>query len=139
MKFYGYSIATLDELKAHSFGHLKGDLRKLPPSESAFENHILKGLYQIAIAKRAHQCNLNIPDATLFGRELLKGVLVPILMNKPPKPPASKDTHSCQCSKNKYKKKCSCESAGVPCLISCKCNANPLKCACIVCESDNDE
>ena len=139
LKLYGYSTGTLDELRAHNFGRLKGDLRKLPPPESAFENHMLRGLYQIATAKRAHQCSLNMPDATLFGRVLFKGILVPILMDKPPKPPASTATHYCQCRKSKCKKNCSCESAGVPCLILCKCNANPLNCARIVCESDSDE
>ena len=66
LKLYGYSTGTLDELRAHNFGRLKGDLRKLPLPERAFENHMLRGLYQIATAKRAHQCSLNMPDATLL-------------------------------------------------------------------------
>ena len=105
LKLYGYSAGTLDELRAHNFSRLKGDLRKLPPSESTFANHILRGLYEIATAKRAYQCSLNMPDATLFGGVLFKGILGPILMNKPPKPPNSTATHYCQCRKSKCKKK----------------------------------
>ena len=54
---------------------------------------MLRGLYQIALAKRAHQCNLNMPDATLLGRKLFKSTFVPSLMKKLPTPPASTATH----------------------------------------------
>lgn len=58
-KLYGGLTGILDEVRAHNFGRLKGDLRKLPLSESVFDNLMLRCLYQTASAKRAHQSNLN--------------------------------------------------------------------------------
>lgn len=78
-------------------------------------------------------------DATLFGRKLLVGKLVIILMNKPPKPPTTTAIHYCQRGKNKRTKTYSCEAAGVPCILLCECSANSLICARIVDDGDDDE
>ena len=116
MKLYSDFSGNLDDLRAHIFG------RKLPPTESAHKYHMLRGLYQIAICKRSHQCVLSLPDATSFGRQLLKGHLVPIMMDKPAKPPVVKQKQHCQCSKSKCTRNCSCATAGVSCVIACKCS-----------------
>ena len=43
------------------------------------------------------------------------------------------------CSKSKCTKNCSCAAAGVNCIVSCKCTANPRLCARIAEDSEDDE
>ena len=64
----------------------KLDLRSLPATEDAFYFHVLRALYQLLMYRRAHLSDLALPTATTFGRTLINGKLVPILMSKPAKP-----------------------------------------------------
>ena len=45
---------TLDALRAHLFGNIKGDMCCLPPTEDAFQLHLLRALHQLAVCKRTH-------------------------------------------------------------------------------------
>ena len=58
---------TADELRAHLYGHFKGDLRCLPPTEDALKQHVLRALSQILISKSAHLSQPDIPDPTEYG------------------------------------------------------------------------
>jgi len=139
IKLYCDFSGDLNQLRAHLFGRNKVDIRKLPPTENAFQYHMYRGLYQIATCKRSHRSTLHLPDATSFGRQILTGNLVPILMDKPPKPATAKQKRYCQCSKSKCLRNCSCAAAGIDCVIACKCSGNPTKCARFRDDSDEDE
>ena len=76
----------LNALRAHLFASTKGDLRSLPPTESAFHFHVLRALHQIALSKRAHESKSDLPDPLNHGRKLLDGKLVPLMTDKDPKP-----------------------------------------------------
>ena len=89
-------FASLDLLRQHLFSSSKSDLRLLPVTEDAFNLHVLRALYQLMIFKRAHLCNLALPPATEFGRNIVNGRLVLILMTKKAKPGIGK-TVSCKC------------------------------------------
>ena len=65
--------------------------------------------------------------------------LASIMMDKPAKPLSAKHKNYCQCSKRKCTKNCSCAAAGVNCIVSCKCTANPRLCARIAEDSEDDE
>jgi hypothetical protein len=107
-------FASLDFLRQHLFSSSKSDLRLLPVTEDAFNLHVLRALYQLMIFKRAHLCNLALPPATEFGRNIVNGRLVLILMTKKAKPGIGK-TVSCKCKSSKcLSKGCSCERANVP-------------------------
>ena len=51
LNLYGDFSGNLHELRAHMFGRIKGDIRKLPSTENAFRYHMLRALYQIIICK----------------------------------------------------------------------------------------
>ena len=72
------------------FGRVKGDIRKLPPTQNAYKYHMLRALYQIIICKKAHMSTLSLPDATLFGRNIVNGHLASIMMDKLAKPLSAK-------------------------------------------------
>ena len=67
---------TLDALRAHLFGNIKGDMRCLPPTEDAFQLHLRRTLHQVVVCKRAHLSEPTYPTATDFGRHLVNGKLV---------------------------------------------------------------
>ena len=101
---------------------------------------MLRVFFQILICKTAQQNHPNILALTLFGREICGEKLVPILMDKPSRPPAETGKQYCACVKRKCTKICSCAAAGVNCVVACKCSAKPAKCARVLdSESDNDE
>ena len=107
LKLYGNFDGNLDEVRVHAFSTTKGDLRCLPPTEDAFHCHMLRALFQILICKAAQQNHPNIPAPTSFGREMYDEKLVPIMMDKPSRPPAATVKQYCTCVKSKCTM-CSC-------------------------------
>ena len=73
---------SLDVLRAHLWSSGKGDLRSLPPTEDAFRLHVSRALYQLLLYKRAYLPDPSMPIPTQFGRKLLDGKLIPIMMEK---------------------------------------------------------
>jgi len=67
---------SLDLLRQLAFASSSGDLRSIPPTEDAF----LWALYQLAIYKRAHFSEFDIPPPTDYGKRVLNGVLLPFTM-----------------------------------------------------------
>jgi len=92
---------SLDALRAHLFGNIKGDMHCLPPTEDAFQLHLRRALHQLAVWKRAHISQPTYPTATDFGRELVNGYLVATMMKKEPKPAEYKRAKYCRCNKSK--------------------------------------
>ena len=77
---------SLNTLRQHMFASSKSDLRMLPPTDGAFNLHLLRALYQLALYKTAHLSNPALSAATEFGRVLINGRLCPLLMTIPAKP-----------------------------------------------------
>ena len=143
MALYGRAdfCGNLDELRAHLFGTTKGDLRCLPPTEDAFLQHILRGLHQIVVNKSAHDPVPEYPIATMFGRKVVDGKLVPIML-KGAKPTEATHKNYCRCKKSKcLTRHCICVKAGVKCVVACMCAADPVNCGRIqpiISESDSE-
>lgn len=119
---------TADELRAHLYGHFKGDLRCLPPTEDALKQHALRALIQIIISKSAHLSEPEIPDPTEYGRYVEYERLIPTMMLKSAKPTIVEKSSFCKCKKGKCLRGCSCGNRKIRCTISCLCRANPDKC-----------
>lgn len=128
-------IGTLDELRAHLFVNTKLKLQSLPPTEDAHYQHLLRSLHQIIVWKRAHLSEPMYPVATNFGRQIISGKLVPILMLKPSKPEILQQSKFCKCRKGRCLKGCICAKAHVKCVFGCMCTADPRLCGRIQLES----
>ena len=61
---------SLNTLRQHMFASTKSDLRMLPPTDNAFNLHLLRALYQLALYKTAHLSNPALPPVAEFGRVL---------------------------------------------------------------------
>ena len=111
---------SLNTLRQHMFASSKSDIRMLPPTDDAFNLHLLRALYQLALCKAAHLSNPALPPATEFGRVLINGRLCPLLMTFPAKPNIQQPV-SCKCKKFKCLRSFSCARAGVLCCVRCSC------------------
>ena len=120
---YGFresGITNLNILRQHMFASSKSDLRKLPPTEDAFNFHVLRALYQIAWYKRAHLSEPALPPPLEFGWRVQNETLIPIFMSITAKPDIKQSVH-CKCKKSGCLKGCSCSKAKVACSIGCLC------------------
>ena len=131
-KFYFIRLHTshdfkddLNALRAHMFATTKGDLRSLTPTENAFYFHVFRSLHQMALSERTHESDPDIPDPLIHGRKLLDGTLVPVMMDKDPKPNITRQAKYCGCRKNCCHHGCICARAKVKCVIACRCAADP--------------
>ena len=73
---------NFDPLRARLIDNIKGNMRVLPPTEDAFQLHLRRALHQLVICKRAHLSQPAYLDATDFGRHIVNGQLVSIMMFK---------------------------------------------------------
>ena len=119
---------SADELRAHLYGHFRGDLRCLPPTEDALRQHVLRAFIQDIISKSVHLSDQNIPDPTEYGRHVTNNRLIPTMMLKSAKPTVVSKSTFCKCKKGKCLRGCSCGNRNIHCTVSCICTANPDKC-----------
>lgn len=132
---------SLNTLRQHMFASTKSDLRMLPQTDDAFNLHLLRALYQLALYETAHLSNPALPPATEFGRVLIAGRLCPLLMTIPAKPNIQQPV-SCKCKKSKCLRSCSCTRAGVLCCVRCSCLGREPTCGRVTADifsSDEDD
>jgi len=137
-------VGNLDNLRAHIFATTDNDLRFLPSTEDAFYQHVLRTLMQISVNKASHLSNPEYPDPTQFGRHVVNGKLVPVLMLKSPKPTLAQKTVCCKCKQGRCLRGCSCAKKNVTCDVSCLCGGKPPQCgraerSLLIQESSSDE
>ena len=78
--FQGLRLQTPDDLRAHLYGHVRGDLRCLPRTEDALKHHVLRAMLQIIVSNLSHLSQPDIPDPTEYRRHLEGKRLVPTMM-----------------------------------------------------------
>ena len=79
---YGFresGITNLNIVRQHMFASSKSDLRKLPPTEDAFNFYVLRALYQIAWYKRAYLSEPALPPPLEFSWRVQNKTLIPIV------------------------------------------------------------
>ena len=79
-----------------------------------------------------------LPPIINFGRMIRNNQLLPILMEKEARPDLTRKTH-CKCTTSKCLKKCSCQSASVPCYSGCLCLGEKEKCGRVISEESSSD
>jgi len=120
---------SLTSMRAHMFMRNKTrDLRCLPPTEDAFQMHLLRTLIATIEQKQAHVSEPQIPSPELFGWKKEEGQYTPICMTKSSYPEVANNLSTCNCSKSRCSRNCSCKKLKVSCCTACKCQGKPEKC-----------
>ena len=92
--------ADLDKLRVHTFLNNKLTLLKLlPPTESAYEQHIKRVALATAIDKSAHICKPNVEPCEDYGWTVDNGNLMPVQSTRQAWPQQMMNTISCGCTK----------------------------------------
>ncbi len=121
MKLYNSSstAADVNALRAEMF-HKVGDLEKLPPTQDALRQHLLRSQYQCIIWCSAHKAQPDIPSPEQFGWQLHQQVLKPILMTKEPIPAVCLELVTCRCTTSKCSSsRCNCVKSNIGCSLGC--------------------
>ena len=102
-------------------------LKKLQPTDSNLQLHVLRAHFQMMLWKAAEQMHppVDARDISRFGWDVKEGwVVTPYVSNSPVAPYGLLDVVSCSCSgerKAYSEKRCSCHSAGLSCTEYCYC------------------
>ena len=92
--------ADLGMLRVHTFLNNKSTLLKLlPPTESAYEQHIKRVALATAIDKSAHICKPNVEPYEDYGWTVDNGNLMPVQSTRQAWPQQMMNTISCGCTK----------------------------------------
>ena len=92
--------ADLGKLRVHTFLNNKSILLKLlPPTESAYEQHIKRVALATAIDKSAHICKPNVEPCEDYGWTVDNGNVMPVQSTRQAWPQQMMNTISCGCTK----------------------------------------
>ena len=94
-------VRDRDLIWAHLFALVANDFWFLPPTEDAFEQHVLWTCMQIIVSKSSHLSVPNYPQPEQYWRYILNGSLVPILMCKPTRWVIVKKVVNCKCKQGR--------------------------------------
>lgn len=123
-KVKGQPCASLDELRYILASTTDMPVAHLPPTEDAFEQHVLRAMYQTAI-----WCHSHVPKPVLWnpvGKGWIQkddSTLQPVLFKKEPAPKAVRDLTHLYCTDKdcSESRKCQCVSVGLQCTEYCSC------------------
>ena len=103
MKLYNLSTRSTDvnSLQVEMF-HRVGDLEKLPPTQDALIQHLLRCEDQWLIWCSPHIVVLNQPPAEGYGWKFHQQQMTPVLMTQDPMPTSCRELFTCKCTTSKY-------------------------------------
>ena len=104
----------------------------LPPTSDALKFHIQRAHHQALVWHQACVVNMNIPDPTQLGWNLIDGVYKPILLSLPAVPDQCLELLSCNCKTGCRTMRCGCRRNKLNCTQFCKCIVNN----CVNCAAD---
>ena len=121
-----YGVAE-DSLAAHRLkAFLKStddDLRKLPPSRAALEQHVRRSCYQAGYLWQESESDLILPEPTAWGWKLdeTSNGLIPQWLSNTSSVDLEKFITTCSCKTAKCKR-CKCATAKMACIRMCGCD-----------------
>ena len=86
----------------------------IPPTESAYEQHIKRAALATAIGKSAYICNSNVEPREDYGWTVDNGYLMPVQSTRQAWPHEKMHTIPCGCTKG-CSRNCSCAKKNIAC------------------------
>lgn len=96
---------------------------RLPPTEDAFKQHVMRAMYQTAVWCHSHQPKPVLWNPVGKGWKLTEqGGLEPVKFEKAAAPQEVRDLTHLYCKDRQCsQRKCPCFAAGLPCIDFCAC------------------
>ena len=121
-KMYTKQNKSLTLLRIELFKYMKdSDLRKLPPSREALEQHTRRACYQAGYVWKETVRDIVLPNPENWGWVLEENVYKPRWQQQNCPISIEKLTITCSCHKGTCKN-CKCSKAGFLCISMCGCN-----------------
>lgn len=117
------TIVTVEKLRWWMFSKKQSQSERLPPSQDALHQAILRAHYQAMMWCNDITPNPDIPPPNAYGWTLEVGTWVPIMTTQPPAPKAVLTLVKCNCSKSRCQtNRCTCRKAAMNCTDMCGCS-----------------
>ena len=101
---------------------------RIPPTASAFQQHVLRAHYQCLIWFQDNVAQMKLPCITEYGWVRTNGSLCPVVSSLQPAPQSILELVRCKCVKGRFRVLCSCSFFGMVCTQMCKCEGDPDTC-----------
>ncbi len=126
----GTKLTDVGALRWQLFTKNQAEAKKLPPTKSGLQQHILHANYQPMVWWNDYIHRPSLPSATEYGWRLEDGFHVPVLMMLPSAPEAVIELVKCNCKKSHYAQssRCSCRSNNLNCTEMAACGADEDAC-----------
>lgn len=105
-------------------------VKRLPPTNNSFYQHLLRCVYQVFIWKHATVGNIHMPSPTEFGYYDNNGQMSPIMMTQEAAAPELINDIVCDCT-DTCQSQCCCGIHNQPCTSACACTSNAAECICL--------
>ena len=107
---------------------------KLPPTQAALHQAILRGHFQLVVWDKDTEPNPVLPSPSDYGWVMENAEWVPVMTTLPPAPEAVIELVKCGCSKERCStNRCQCRRAGLLCTDLCSCSDDSE------CENQHDD
>ena len=116
-------IKTVKALRWSLFKKNQAESERLPPTQAALHQAILRAHYMLLVWNNDHVANPVLPSPEGYGWQDEDGKWVPVMTNLPPAPEAIIQLVRCKCAKSRCSNnRCQCQKAGLVCTDLCLCS-----------------
>ena len=114
---------SVKDLRWSLFKKNQAESERLPPSQAALHQAILRAHYQLLVWNNDHVANPVLPSPEGYGWQDEDGKWVPVMTNLPPAPEEIIQLVRCKCAKFRCSNNhCQCQKAGLVCTDLCLCS-----------------
>ena len=105
---------------AYIFRKNQAELDRVPPTQGALYEAILRSHYQMIVWNNDKVCCASLPQPDEFGWEKREDECVPVMTKEVPAPEAIVQLVKCGCQKNRFSNnRCHCRKSGLNCTYLC--------------------
>jgi len=116
------SISQVKHLRWQMFRKNQAQSDRLPHTQSALYEAILRAHYQMLVWNNDRVCIPNLPKPDGFGWEKEGDEWIPVMTKQAPAPQAIIQLVKCGCQKNRCSNnRCQCRKSGLNCTDLCSC------------------
>ena len=127
-------ITTVKELRWFLFRKKQAESDKLPPTQAALHQAILRAHFQLLVWNKDTEPHPVLPSPSDYGWAMENAEWVPVMTTLPPAPEAVIELIKCGCSKERCStNRCQCRRAGLLCTDLCSCSDDSE------CENQHDD
>ena len=132
-------MCSVKELRWWLFRKKQAQSERLPPTQAALKQAILRAHYQLLVWNNDVVANPSLPSPENFGWTLEGNQWIPIMTKLPPAPQAIIHLVKCKCAKERCStNRCQCRKNGLNCTDLCGCSDGGESCENVNDGEDND-